>query len=226
MGGTRFLVALLTLASPSLAQDAQYPPLAPPNPRHTTAHHHTHQQPNTAQFGAPPSPQLVTPSQEGSKSLVTAAEAPLHQLNLVGEKIPPVLMTASADPYAYPRPLTCKTLAAAVDELTVALGPDFDVPPPPGKKVYASGGAGLQLANGAAGSVFPYGLGGLVGMVSGASKRDAHILRALNAGGARRAYLKGLGEARRCPAPATPTHQAQSGPPVHDGPHRPDHMTR
>jgi hypothetical protein len=135
-------------------------------------------------------------------------------------------MTALADPYAYPRPLTCKTLAAAVDELTVALGPDFDVPTPPGKKVYASGGAGLQLANGAAGSVFPYGSGGLVGMLSGASKRDAHILRALNAGIARRAYLKGLGEARRCPEPATPRHLANAAPPTYEGPHEPKYHRR
>ena len=182
--------------------------------------------PNAAQLGAPPSPQLVTPSQEGSKSLTTAAEAPLHQLNLVNQKIPPVLLAALADPYVYPSPLTCETLAGAVDELTVALGPDYDYLPaePQKKKATESGGVGLQLANGAAGSLLPY--GGLIGTLTGASKRDARILRALAAGGARRAYLKGLGEARSCPAPATPRHLAEAAPPVYDGPRRPKYPIR
>src|SRR5258708_14092576 len=105
---------------------------------------------NPSQLGAPPPPHLVTPSQEGSKSLTTAAEAPLHEMNLVGQKIPPVLLAALADPYAYPSPLTCDTLADAVDDLTVALGPDFDnLPPLDQKKVTQSGGLGLQLANSA-----------------------------------------------------------------------------
>jgi hypothetical protein len=159
--------------------------------------------------------------------VVTAAEAPLHQLNLVGQKIPPILEAALDDPYVYPRPISCKILATEIDNLTVALGPDFDVRPTPGTKgVTSSGGVGLQLANGAAGSLIPY--GGLIGTLTGANKRDAHIMRALNAGGARRAYLKGLGEARRCQWPARPIHQAQAQwtPPTQDGPRRPDYPGR
>jgi hypothetical protein len=182
--------------------------------------------PNAAQLGAPPSPQLVTPSQEGSKTITTAASAPLHQLNLVNQRIPPVLLAALADPYVYPSPLTCEALASAIDELTVALGPDYDYLPaePQRKKVTESGGMGLQLANGAAGSILPY--GGLIGMLTGANKRDAKIMRALAAGGARRAYLKGLGEAGQCPAPATPRHLAEAAAPIYDGPRRPQYPIR
>ncbi len=167
----------------------------------------------------------MTPSQEGSKSLTTAAEAPLHEMNLVGQRIPPVLLIALADPYAYPSPLTCDTLADAVDNLTVALGPDFDNLPPSGrKKMTESGGLGLQLANSAAGSLLPF--HGYIGYLTGSSKHDQLILNALNAGSARRAYLKGLGEAQRCAEPATPRHLAVAAPPVYDGPRRPKYPIR
>jgi hypothetical protein len=201
------------------------PPEPPPQPNYAPYGDQSQGAPNAAQLGAPPSPQLVTPSQEGSKSLTTAAEAPLHEMNLVGQKIPPVLLAALADPYASPSPPTCDTLADAVADLTVALGPDFDNLPPTGrKKLTESGGLGLQLANSAAGSLLPF--HGYIGYLTGATKRDQLILRALNAGSARRAYLKGLGEAQRCAEPATPRHLAAAAPPVYDGPRRPKYPIR
>ena len=66
--------------------------------------------------------------------VTTAAEAPLHEMNLVRQSIPPVLLAALADPYAYPSPLTCATIIDAVDQLDVALGPDFDNRAPKKKK--------------------------------------------------------------------------------------------
>ena len=201
------------------------PPEPPPQADYAPYADQSQGAPNAAQIGAPPSPQLVTPSQEGAKSLTTAAEAPLHEMNLVGQKIPPVLLAALADPYASPSPLTCDTLADAVDTLTVALGPDFDnLPPAERKKLTESGGLGLQLANSAAGSLLPF--HGYIGYLTGATKRDQLIMRALNAGSARRAYLKGLGEAQRCAEPATPRHLAVAAPPVYDGPRRPKYPIR
>ena len=201
------------------------PPEPPPQSSYAPYDDQSQGAPNASQIGAPPSPQLVTPSQEGAKSLTTAAEAPLHEMNLVGQRIPPVLLAALADPYASPSPLTCDTLADAVDNLTVALGPDFDnLPPAERKKLTESGGLGLQLANSAAGSLLPF--HGYIGYLTGATKRDQLILRALNAGSARRAYLKGLGEAQRCAEPATPRHLAVAAPPVYDGPRRPRYPIR
>lgn len=213
-----------TQAAPYTAQPG--PPEPPPQTYYAPYADTSRGPPNVAQLGAPPSPQLVTPSQEGSKSITTAASAPLHQLNLVNQRIPPVLLAALADPYASPSPLTCAALASAVDELGVALGPDYDYLPaePQRKRVTESGGMGLQLANGAAGTILPY--GGLIGMLTGASKRDAKIMRALAAGGARRAYLKGLGEAGQCPAPAAPRHLAEAAAPIYDGPRRPEYPIR
>src|SRR5258708_2322473 len=104
MHATPILIALLTasIAGPSLAQNAQYPPWPPPEgsssyeqypsqhgppeppPQSYSSPYDDQVQgaPNASQLGAPPPPQLVTPSQEGSKSLTTAAEAPLHEMNL------------------------------------------------------------------------------------------------------------------------------------------------
>ncbi|HEY2482445.1 MAG TPA: hypothetical protein VGI30_09665, partial [Caulobacteraceae bacterium] len=122
-------------APPYAAQPG--PPEPPPPADYAPYDDQSRGPPNAAQLGAPPSSQLVTPSQEGSKTITTAAEAPLHQLNLISQRIPPVLMAALADPYASPSPLTCQTLTRAIADLTVALGPDYDyVPPEPqrGKK--------------------------------------------------------------------------------------------
>jgi hypothetical protein len=176
--------------------------------------------PNAAEFGAPKSPQLVTPTQEGAKSVTTAAEAPLHEMNLVREKIPPVLLAAMADPYALPEPLTCENLAESIQRLTVALGPDFDDTKPKAKhKVTGSGGVGLEFLSTFAGGILPY--HGYVQFVTGASKHDELVIRALGAGAAQRAYLKGLGEAHGCPDPAAPHHKPARAPPVYDGPAKP-----
>ena len=70
----------------------------------------------------PPPPQLLSPDKEGSANVQNAAEAPLHDLNLVRQKIPPVLLAALADPYARPRPFNCRTIVADVEGLREALG--------------------------------------------------------------------------------------------------------
>jgi hypothetical protein len=164
----------------------------------------------------------VTPGQEGAKSVTTAAEAPLHEMNLVHERIPPVLLASLADPYAAPAPLTCDSLAENIDRLTVALGPDFDDQTPKQKrKVTGSGGLGLQLLNGFTSNLLPY--HGYVGALTGSSKHDELIIRAIGAGAAQRAYLKGLGEAHGCPMPASPFHRDPAAPPVYDGPPQPQY---
>lgn len=193
------------------------PPRGPPGPR---ADYAPAAGPNAAELGAPSNPQLVTPGQEGAQSVSTAVEAPLHEMNLVRERIPPVLLEALADPYGAPSPLTCDALTEDIERLSVALGPDFDSTAPKHKrKVTGSGGMGLQLLNGAAGNLLPF--HGYVGTLSGSGKHDELIIRALDAGSARRAYLKGLGEAVHCPAPASPHHLAKRPEPIYDGPPRP-----
>jgi hypothetical protein len=160
------------------------------------------------------------PSQEGSKDMTSAASAPLHDLNLSRQTIPPVLLAALADPYTSPPSLDCASLGSAVDELTQALGPDYDNRPPEhAKGVTERGGLGLTLMHGAAASLLPY--DGFIKTLSGASKHDDLVIRALAAGGARRAYLKGLGEDRQCSGGAAPRHLITPAAAVYDGPTRP-----
>ncbi len=45
--------------------------------------------------------------------------------------------------------------------------------------------------------------------LSGAEKHDSLVQHAMASGAIRRAYLKGLGEARGCDPPATPQHLAK-----------------
>jgi len=182
-------------------------------------------EPAVAQAAAPPSSgtpsvnpegQLQTPDRSGSASVVKAAEAPLHDLNLVRQGIPPVLLAAITDPYARVYPLNCRTIQARVDELTVALGADFDQPvtPQTPSLTTRNGKIAVYLIRVGAESLLPF--AGVVRTLSGAQRHDQLIIEAITAGSVRRGYLKGLGEAHQCPPPATPTHFPGVKPPAKD----------
>lgn len=152
---------------------------------------------------APPPGRIVTSDQANRSGLAGAAAAPLRDVNLMRTEIPPVLLDALADPYQRPRPFTCAEYIALVRPLDEALGPDFDIP--------AANDASLvrkanDLALGGAASVaqdiVPF--RGWVRRLSGAQRHDALVSAAITAGASRRAYLKGLGEAKNCRAPAIP----------------------
>ncbi len=113
-------------------------------------------------------------------------------------------MAAIDDPYAPLDRLSCESLAAEIGRLYQALGRDYDDPPPPSDpSMTRAGGPGLRLMHSGIQSLIPY--DGFVRALSGAQRHDQLVMEAIRAGDARRAYLKGLGEARNCPAPATPT---------------------
>ncbi len=162
---------------------------------------------SAAQGQTPPPPtRLMTPQDDTSQSVSSVAQSPLNDLNLLRQKIPTILLTAILDPYAPLPRLTCRTLTAEINDLYVALGRDFDDPSPLKDRsvrgMAAPGGEGLKLMHSAAQIFIPY--DGFVRTLSGAQKHDDHVMAAINAGNARRAYLKGLGEARNCPTPAAP----------------------
>ena len=60
------------------------------------------------------------------------------------------------------------------------------------------------MAAGAASDAIPF--RGWVRKLTGAERHDSFVQAAIIAGGVRRAYLKGLGEARGCDMPAAPSH--------------------
>ena len=153
----------------------------------------------------PPPGQIQTPNQASQSTMGQAAAAPMYDMNLMRQKIPPLLLAAMADPYARPAPATCRNLTALVNELTVALGDDLDVIAEEDDSTKAKRSRmtreGLHAGSEA---LLPF--SGFVRKLSGAEQHDKLVLDAITSGDVRRAYLKGLGEARGCPPPATPKH--------------------
>ena len=137
-----------------------------------------------------------------------AIEAPLADLNLVQEKIPAVLEAAVKAPYALPSERTCPALANEVRGLDAALGADLDTPPTaanPGlveRGTNLVGGAANDALRGAAESVVPF--RGWVRKLDGAERHSKEVAAAIAAGSVRRAFLKGVGQALNCEAPAAP----------------------
>ena len=153
--------------------------------------------------------QLQTPDRSGAANLTNAVEAPLHDLNIMREGIPPILTQAVADPYAAPTPLTCEVLIRDIEDLDFALGADFnEVGTPQSPSLTRNNGhIALALVQSGARLLLPY--SGLVSTVTGARRHDQQIIEAITAGSVRRGYLKGLGEAHGCPPPAVPVHRVE-----------------
>jgi hypothetical protein len=171
----------------------------------------------------PPSPasqgQIQTPDRAGTANVTSAAEAPLHDLNITRQGIPPILLAAITNPYGLPDPLDCPEITKQVRALTVALGADFDEPDTPQSPSLTkkSGKIALALFHGAAESLLPF--AGYVRTLSGAQHHDQLVIEAITAGSVRRGYLKGLGESRGCPRPSRPVHFLHPPPPAReDGP--------
>jgi hypothetical protein len=160
------------------------------------------------------SSKVQTTSQANSESLKGAAQAPLRDLNVVRTQVPDVLVNALADPYARPKTKKCPELAASILALNDALGPDIDAPVETEQTLAAKGKPmALGAAAGFASDLIPF--RGVVRQATGAAKHDQYVQQAILAGSTRRAYLKGLGEARGCKPPATPSHVlAGSEPPT------------
>lgn len=143
-----------------------------------------------------------------STQLTQAATTPLSDLNLVHADIPHVLAAAQRNPYLLPLDPTCPGLSAEVQALDSALGPDLDAPASPTNPGLVERGAGavgnvaVGAVRGAAEGVVPF--RGWVRKLSGAERYSKQVAAAIAAGSIRRAFLKGLGQAAACPAPATP----------------------
>jgi hypothetical protein len=132
-----------------------------------------------------------------------ALHSPIRGLSPMRREIPPVLLQAMKDPYAPPALRECTGLGAEVQALDAALGPDADSEPPSGDR----NDLGWRLLAGGARSLIPY--YGWVRRLSGAERRDREAFAAREAGLVRRAYLKGIGEAIACPAPAAPARSTR-----------------
>ena len=139
-----------------------------------------------------------------STQLTQAATTPLTDLNLVRADIPPVLAAAQKAPYGVPADRTCEALAKDVRALDAALGADLDTPPTAANPslVERGGDAAMGAVGNAATGIVPF--RGWVRKLTGAERYSREVAAAIAAGTIRRAYLKGLGQAVGCAAPAAP----------------------
>jgi hypothetical protein len=136
--------------------------------------------------------------------LTQAATAPLSDLNLVRAEIPPILSAAQKAPYAMPSDRSCAALGSEIQALDAALGADLDTPPTASNPGLVERGsqAAVGAVRGAAQDLVPF--RSWVRKLSGAERYSKEVAAAIAAGTIRRAFLKGLGEAAACPAPAAP----------------------
>lgn len=129
------------------------------------------------------------------------AMTPVRDLNLDGDDIAPVLADLRS-PYEPVQPRNCATIGTQVAALDAALGLDEDVPLPEDDDdtIERIGEVASSIVGGL---ILPF--RGIVRQISGARDRERAVLAAQIRGVARRAYLKGLGQALGCSAPAAPT---------------------
>lgn len=151
--------------------------------------------------------QQLKPADEAERSSLTyAVTSPLRDVNLMRSDIPDILEAAYADPYRRPTPASCSGIIDEVTQLNTALGDDLDADnvKPTSMRGRAKEEA-LSAIAGLASDVIPF--RGWVRKLTGAERHDKMIQKSIAAGAVRRAYLKGLGEARGCNPPATPLHK-------------------
>ena len=151
---------------------------------------------------------LAACSSTQETQVTQAAVTPLNDLNIVRADIPAVLRAAKKAPYGQPEDRSCAALAAEVQALDAALGADLDTPVTAANPSLvergsdAAGQAAVGALRNTAEGVVPF--RGWVRKLSGAERYSREVSAAIAAGTIRRAYLKGLGQATQCPAPAAP----------------------
>lgn len=129
--------------------------------------------------------------QSAGKVAGDAAMTPVEDVNLKHKAIPPVLLSAQEDPYSAAATRNCGQINAGLIELDAVLGPDFDSGEPGKKGLNASG-----VAKSVVGSFIPF--RGVIREVSGAAGAQRRYDAAVDAGIARRGYLRGVAKMRGC----------------------------
>lgn len=132
-----------------------------------------------------------------SGAVGSAVTAPAKDLNLVQAPIPDLLQAARQAPYALPADRRCPSLQHSVKALDELLGADLDAPASPklSNADRAGEAAGQALVKAAEGAV-PF--RGWVRKLSGAERYSRQVEAAIQAGEARRAFLRGLAVGQGC----------------------------
>ena len=136
-------------------------------------------------------------AQQAGKAAQTAggiASQPAKDVGLVKTDIPPLLVEAVGGPYDLTGLSSCRELSTAIARLSEVLGPDLDTPPEGAERTperVATAG-GRAVVN----SLIPF--RGLVREVSGAAAERRALNAAIDAGFARRGFLRGVHQTRNC----------------------------
>ncbi len=122
------------------------------------------------------------------------ATEPSRDIGLQRTTVPPVLLRAVDEPYAMTDIRTCGQIAETLDELDRVLGPDFDARSTPrgnraGRIAEAGGRAVVN-------SLIPF--RGVVRELTGSAEADRRLQAAIDAGIARRGFLRGVARTRGC----------------------------
>jgi len=145
--------------------------------------------------GSPSIAQPVSSTVKRGGEIVTQ---PARDVGAAPTKIPPVLLAAHDDPYGLTGLGSCRKLRQAIAELSDALGPDFTITTEKKEnrvgKLAEAGGKTIVNA------FIPF--RGLVREISGAAPAQRRLNAAIDAGFARRGFLRGVAYARKCPRSA------------------------
>ena len=139
-----------------------------------------------------------------------AALSPLEDFNLRRDKIPELLAQTSS-PYDEPHDMSCPQIAYMIRQLDSVLGHDWDTKDPDErlateKLADSASAAALGTVASQARGLIPF--RSLVRQATGADSHQKRYNRAFKIGAQRRAYLKGYGLAKGCPAPSRPNFEA------------------
>ena len=158
-------------------------------------------EPASPGYQAPPPPQdqadpvsPQTPAYSAGATVADIAMQPAKDIGVKKTSIPPVLTAAEASPYSLSDASNCTQMALALSELDEVLGADYTVERLPeenraGKIAEAGGRAVVN-------SIIPF--RGIVREVTGAAAADRAMASAVDAGIARRGFLRGLSTAQGC----------------------------
>lgn len=137
------------------------------------------------------------PMTDDEPGITDVAKTPVTDLNIDKREIPAILLQAQARPYSLTGLGRCGGLMSEVAALDDVLGPDLDLPEEERARISAG-----RVAKTVVGSFIPF--RGLIREVSGANDHDRRVRAAVQAGLARRGFLKGVGHSKGCAYPARP----------------------
>lgn len=131
---------------------------------------------------------------ETRKKSVEIGAQPARDVGMLKREIPPILIKAQENPYSLEGLRTCKQLAAQIEAFNTVLGPDYGT----AAEVKESRAGKLAEAGGktVVNSIIPF--RGLVREVTGAAPADRRMEAAIEAGVARRGFMRGVQAKQGC----------------------------